>query len=89
MENEGKMDQSKQSVPELLEVPNFDLDLYTLELEPQGQGNIILDPVKNTCFSNPLFLHIVSWGGSRHPAFFYYCHSSISFSFLIGYFNKN
>ena len=44
MENEGKMDQSKQSVPELLEVPNFDLDLYTLELEPQGQGNIILDP---------------------------------------------
>lgn len=50
MENEGKLDQSNQSVLELIEVPHFDLNLYTLELEPQGQGNIILDPVLPPCF---------------------------------------
>jgi hypothetical protein len=33
---------------ELVEVGRFDLILYTLELEHQGLGNIILDPVAKT-----------------------------------------
>jgi len=33
---------------ELVEVHGFDLVLYTLELEPQVQGNIILVPMAKT-----------------------------------------